>query len=260
MSTPYFVYNVSHCKSTIRSASGQLRVLGVFDTAQQAEAHVDRLAAVWPDLEIRLSPTKSWRILSQEPMTLEDQSERLGHLLVKYREERQKVFDETLARAAARQSAEDFDKTSKNSDKPQVVEFVPEQHEFYKGLVPVLPPDLQVPRQTYVGIAVIPDVLKSGLPLSSHEPAFQIIAVSDNEADIHKALEDFANRPLIDHVESLYKSIPMACVSMYEFIRPAYIMKIPTIHESRVPQLQELKDAFHVHQINKDGGPSNDGP
>lgn len=128
-------------------------------------------------------------------------------------------------------------------------------------IVPALPNELEVPRQKFVGLAVIPDVLrKDSSNLGAHEPAFQVIAVSNNEADIRKALEDFANRPLIDQVESLYKSIPMACVSMYEFVRPAYIMKIPTIHESRVPQLQELKDAFHVYEMNKDGGPSNDGP
>lgn len=270
----YFVYNVSHVKSSIKSSCGQIRILGVFDHAKAAEAHVEKLAKIWPDLEIRLSPVKSWRILSHAPMALEEQSERLAELLVTYRESRDKVFQDTLARAAARQSVEDFEgpmvslephDAQVSSDKPiekhQRDPSSPEAPSPMAMVVPVLPTDLEVPRQKYIGLAVIPDVLKKDHSnLGLHEPAFQVISVSDNEGDIRKALDEFANRPLIDQVESLYKSIPMACVSMYEFIRPAYIMKIPTVHESRVPKLQELKEAFHVHEMNKDGGHSYDGP
>lgn len=87
---------MAHQRTCIQSLTGgALRVLRVCETDEDAKSCLELWSKECPDLEVRISPLRHWRILSQDLLTVDEQKEHFANLLIKYSESRKEAFEET---------------------------------------------------------------------------------------------------------------------------------------------------------------------
>ncbi len=85
-----------------------------------------------------------------------------------------------------------------------------------KCLVPSVPGHLTRDSQRFVGLAILPDILK-GSDLVDHEPAFQVLCVGSTEEEVNTKLKQYSDDlvdPETKEVPLVFSWIPLACVSM----------------------------------------------
>lgn len=81
--------------------------------------------------------------------------------------------------------------------------------------VPPVPGHLVRESQKFVGLAILPDILKENRV--DQEPAFQIVCVGTTEEEIASKLKQYSDElvdPESKQVPMVFSWIPMACVSM----------------------------------------------
>ena len=172
------LYNLAHKESSIKSVDGEawIRILGFFNTKQEALAHTQSLSKLDEGIEVRLAPAGEFRVMlrskyndSKEALDMETrnrEAKKHSFLLDAHKLSRESAFKEVAKNAQERQMGElkfsESDRISSHAEefgsKDSSMNF--QQNTPNSSEIPAvkkISKDLEMRMQRFVAIALIPD-------------------------------------------------------------------------------------------------------
>jgi hypothetical protein len=171
------LYNLAHKESSIKSLDGEawIRILGFFNTKQEALAHTQSLSKLDEGIEIRLAPVGDFRVMLRskyldrkdalDMSTRNREAEKHSFLLDAHKLSRENAFKEVAKNAQGRQMGDlkfsESDRISSHAeefaskDSQTLQQDAPKYAET--PAVKKISNDLEIRMQRFAAIALIPD-------------------------------------------------------------------------------------------------------
>jgi hypothetical protein len=289
----FVLYNCAHGNSSIKSdGDAWIRILGFFQTKQEALLYTKTIIANDNGLEIRITPSNEFRMMLSRKYndTIETidmdtrnyEATKLDSLLSKHKESRKYAFEDTANNAKEHQVGQvKFNPIDKINEyqllHQELVLTLTKELSFSTNIsVKPIPPNLTLRMQRFAAIAVIPDYI-------FYSDLNQKLITWENSKEttnIEDLKEWYHNNPLpspkgaepavsflmyADTEEELntwiktkcqIKDIDIACVTMYEWIKVNHLWSDNIkryYRESLLETLHYKKDYQHQESLKIQG-------